>query len=94
MIGKHEKVWDEVFHDGKKHAIAVEKDGVIIHKGFVKYSSYGHNQTKELYLDQIEVLEKRTDVFDELKGVYMDFSNGIIIREYDLQKAYSQLNKN
>ncbi len=93
QIGHSETVWDEAFQDGRNHAVLIEKDGKVLGKGFVKYMTYSHNKVREVYLDQEKVIDGRPELFGQFAGTYIDFTNGLTIREYDLSKAYSELQK-
>jgi hypothetical protein len=90
-IGEQETVWDHIFRKTKYHAVSIERDGVEIVNGIISGFSFGHNTNKEFYIEQVGLIKKRPELFDEVKGVYIDCQNNLIIKEYDLKKAYSEM---
>lgn len=82
-IGK--SVFNISFNDGKVHLIEIYKNGDIIGRGYLSC----------MYFDNQEiVLEDAQEIFDlldqyngkEYKKIYLDFANGILIKEIDMEK--------
>lgn len=78
--------WTLAFDDGKQHAVYIEKDGKEYAKGFIKHIRRIGDKTKEIYLEGEDIIENNKNLFEEYKGIYLEFNSGIKIREYDLKK--------
>jgi hypothetical protein len=81
-------VFHTVFQDGKQHAVSIEIDKQEYGKGFVGCVSPADGRTKELYLVDQSVITENEELFDIVKGVYIDLESKIRITEYDLGKYH------